>query len=415
MKRLRIRSRMIRNCGTAVAAAALLAGSLTSCAVDGTAADDGVVHVGLLSEYTGPLALYGPAWESGFRAGLEHLTGGTYEVAGAKIEIKVKDTAGDPATGQTAARELIGAGADAIVGTASSSVAISVARTAVDNDVLFIAGAASTPALNAMGPGIFRTSLDVRTVNNAVLKAVERSGGHRIAYVGQDYDYGRNQADELTAQAETAGLSVQRFLFPTSTHDFTGGVAKILSSGVDTIYVGWTGEGLAQLFQALAAQGAFAANSPVRVSSLAPQPQEYATVAGAVGDEALANLALVSIYAEKTTGTPAEQVIADYAAGRDGGAPVGAQQAYGYMGALALVRAIEGAGPQLEPKKVHEALAGAEFEGVQGPVAIRREDHLVEAPMFEYRLVKADGGYRLAKVNELDFAEIAPPVAEALP
>jgi hypothetical protein len=74
-----------------------------------------------------------------------------------------------------------------------------------------------------------------------------------------------------------------------STKDFTAGVAKVLSAGIDTIYVGWKGEGLAQLFQALVAQGAFETDSPVTVTSLAPAPEELATVANAIGNEALAN------------------------------------------------------------------------------------------------------------------------------
>ncbi|MFE0751262.1 ABC transporter substrate-binding protein [Gordonia sp. NPDC058843] len=414
MNRSRPQSIRRRRGRTAVAATALLVGSLTACTVDSAASDDGVVDVGILSEYTGPLSLYGPAWESGFRAGLEELTGGTYEVDGTKIDIEVKDSAGDPATGQTAVRELLGNGTDIIVGTASSSVAVSVAQTAVENDVVFIAGAASTPALNAMSPGVFRTSVDVRTVNNAVLEMIKQNGGKRVAYVGQDYDYGQTQADAMASQAGEYGLTVEKFLFPTNTHDFTAGVAKVLASGVDTIYVGWTGEGLAQLFQALVAQNAFADDSPVTVTSLAPLPQEYATVANAVGDKALANFALVSVYAEDTTGTPAEKVVAEYVATEAEDTEIGAQQAYGYLGALALVRAIQEAGPGLAPADVHKALAGAKFDGVQGPVAIRAEDHLVESPMFEYRLVNKDGALRLDVVREIAFEQIAPPVDKAL-
>jgi len=397
-----------------VAIAALASVGLTACAAEDSGSDDNVVKVGLLSAYTGPLAIYGPAWEAGFRAGLEDLTDGTYEVDGVKIEIEVKDGAGDPATGLTMAKELIGEGTDVILGTASSSVAISVAQTAVENDVLFIAGAASTPQLNAMGPGIFRTSLDVRTINNSVLELVKQDGGKRIAYVGQDYAYGQDQAKALAAQAEDAGLTVEKFLLPVSTHDFTSGVAKIMSSGVDTLYVGWTGEGLAQLFQALVSQGAFKPDSPVRVVSLAPAPEEFKTVASAVGDESLKTFQLVNVYAENATGTAAEKVLDAYTAKAKDPVAIGPQQAYGYLGAQMLVKAIKDGGADLKPDVVNEALAGATFESVQGTVSIRAEDHLVEAPMFEYRLVKDADGYHLEQVSEMPFTSIEPPVEKSI-
>jgi branched-chain amino acid transport system substrate-binding protein len=73
-----------------------------------------------------------------------------------------------------------------------------------------------------------------------------------------------------------------------------------------------------------------------------------------------------------------------------------------------LVKAITDAGPDLDPDQVSEALAGAEFDGVRGPIAIRAEDHLVEAPVFEYRLVAGDGGYHLEQVDELSFDAVAP-------
>lgn len=301
MDRLRTPRILGRTTGSGIALAAVVAAGLSGCAAEESAAADGTVQVGVLSSYTGPLAIYGPAWEQGFRAGLEQLTDGSYEVDGTKIDIEVKDDAGDPATGLTAAKELIGEGIDVLVGTASSSVAVPVAQTAAENDVVSIAGAASTPEFNAMAPGVFRSSLDVKTVNNAVLEVAKKSGGKRIGYIGQDYAYGQDQAAALAAQAKGVGLTVEPNLLPVSTKDFTAGVAKVLASGVDTIYVGWTGEGLAQLFQALVAQGAFDADSPVNVTSLAPAPEEFETVASAVGDEALANFQLVSVYAEDTT------------------------------------------------------------------------------------------------------------------
>ena len=51
------------------------------------------LKIGLLTDQTGALAIYGPMLENGFALGLDYATGGTNAVAGRPIQVVIKDTA----------------------------------------------------------------------------------------------------------------------------------------------------------------------------------------------------------------------------------------------------------------------------------------------------------------------------------
>ena len=117
--------------------------------------------VGLMTDKSGPLAIYGPSQTQGFYLGLEYATDGTMEVAGRPIKVIEKDNASNPETGVSQARELIEAeGAEILVGNISSGVALAVMPVAEENGVVFIAEPAAAPQITAdnFSPNTFRTS-----------------------------------------------------------------------------------------------------------------------------------------------------------------------------------------------------------------------------------------------------------------
>src|SRR5574341_531745 len=59
----------------------------------------GEITIGLLTDDSGPLAIYGPMLERGWELGLEYATNGTGMVAGKTIKTVIKDTASDPEKG----------------------------------------------------------------------------------------------------------------------------------------------------------------------------------------------------------------------------------------------------------------------------------------------------------------------------
>ena len=117
--------------------------------------------IGLMTDKSGALAIYGPSQTQGFYLGLEYATEGTMEVAGRPIRVVEMDNSSDPDTAVTQARELIEAeGADILIGNVSSSAALATIPVAEENDVIYIAEPAAAPAITAenFSPNTFRTS-----------------------------------------------------------------------------------------------------------------------------------------------------------------------------------------------------------------------------------------------------------------
>ena len=117
--------------------------------------------IGLMTDKSGALAIYGPSQTQGFYLGLEYATEGTMEVAGRPIRVVEMDNSSDPDTAVTQARELIEAeGADILIGNVSSSAALATIPVAEENDVIYIAEPAASPAITAdnFSPNTFRTS-----------------------------------------------------------------------------------------------------------------------------------------------------------------------------------------------------------------------------------------------------------------
>ncbi|MCP3975394.1 MAG: ABC transporter substrate-binding protein, partial [bacterium] len=54
------------------------------------------VVIGLMTDKSGPLAIYGPSQTQGFYLGLEYATNGTMEVAGRPIVVIEKDNGSNP-------------------------------------------------------------------------------------------------------------------------------------------------------------------------------------------------------------------------------------------------------------------------------------------------------------------------------
>src|SRR5690348_4256246 len=67
----------------------------------------GSIKVGLLTDRSGVVAIYGPMLEQGFDLGLQYATDGTMQVAGKKLEVLIRDTQSKPDVGTQLARELI--------------------------------------------------------------------------------------------------------------------------------------------------------------------------------------------------------------------------------------------------------------------------------------------------------------------
>ena len=126
------------------------------------AQDEGApLKIGVLSDQSGALALYGGELEMGLKLGLLYAAGidpmeyGSFEeamadltIAGRPVELVVRDTASNPDTGSQQARELIEQeGVELLVGAPSSGVTLGLQQVAVDYDTVLFAAPGASPSI----------------------------------------------------------------------------------------------------------------------------------------------------------------------------------------------------------------------------------------------------------------------------
>lgn len=113
---------------------------------------DEPVTVGVVTDLSGPLAIYGTHINRAVPIGFAYATGGevgegleqTYMVDDCEISVIFKDDQSNPELTATAGRELIEVeGADIIIGTVSSGATASLQSLALDNNVILIAAPAA--------------------------------------------------------------------------------------------------------------------------------------------------------------------------------------------------------------------------------------------------------------------------------
>jgi branched-chain amino acid transport system substrate-binding protein len=349
--------------------------------------------VGLMTDKSGALAIYGPSQTQGFYLGLEYATDGTMEVAGRPITVIEKDNGSDPEVGVSQARELIEAeGAEVLIGNISSGVALAVMPVVEENDVVFIAEPAAAPQITAdnFSPNTFRTS---RTSyqDALVMGAGLLDQGDTFVQIAPDYAFGIGSACSfypvindgggefaINDTAEECGT----VFAPLDTTDFTPYINQVLDSGADVLIVTWAGAGFAPLFQQMGQLGVF----------------DEMVVGTGIGD----NQTLAAGYADALDSvgvhvyhyTYPDNEINDWLVERhieEYGTPPDLWASGGMMAAIMLVEGLEATGGDAGA----DGLIGVyeddfSFDGPKGEVIIRPYDHVALQPLYFARLDNVD-------------------------
>ncbi len=226
------------------------------------------LKIGLLTDDSGALAIYGPMLERGFELGLEYATGGTMEVAGRPIQVIIKDTASDPEKGVNLARELIEAeGVHLLVGAPSSGVTMAVQQVAMENKIILIAEPAAATDITGknFNPYTFRTS---RTnYQDAIVMGQGLLGlGKTFVQIAPDYAFGWGSACGFYAVVKAGGGTFPvndtpqgcgAIFIPFDTTDFTPYLQQVLDAGADVLIITWAGAGFVPLFKQMQELGVF--------------------------------------------------------------------------------------------------------------------------------------------------------------
>lgn len=368
----------------------------------------GEVTVGLMTDDSGALAVYGPLLERGFEMGLKYADE-ELGLGACKINVVVKDNASDPDTAVKQARELIESeGADVLVGTVSSGATLAVQNVAAENKIVLIAAPAASPDITGknFNEYTFRTSrtsvMDALTMGAALVQQYRGP----FVQIAPDYAFGHGSAAAFRSVVEASGgeFAAADIFIPQETSDFTPYLQQVLDSGAKVLIVTWAGAGFVPLFQQMQELGIFDEMTVATgIGDNQTLAKGYADAVGSVG---------VNVYHYTLPKNPindwlVEQHKAAY------GEPPDLFTADGFAAAIMLMEGLKQTGCDPTAEKLIAALEGLEFDAAKGHYIIRKGDHVALQPMYLVKLDNVtDPDYKfLELIQEFGPMEVAPPCA----
>jgi len=356
------------------------------------------VKVGLITDETGPLAVYGVHILRSFPLGLEYMAGApgvegdgftSYMVDGCEIQLYVRDDQSNPETTATVGRDLIeDIGADFLVGTLSSGATATVQELARENDVIHIAAPATSNDLTGatFNQNSFRTSRNNYQDAVSACKYLTTQFD-KFVLIAPDFSFGYGYSQALhDACTLDGGMFVAEDIFaPLDTTDFTPYMDQVLDAvddGAQVLIVTWAGGGLIPLLQTAVDLGVtekIKVTSPGFFDNLAV-PTFHANDIGTTNiilyHYTLADNAINDWLVEQTTdrlGVPPDLFDAD-----------------AMNAAILIVEALRASNWDASADALIPVMEGMEFEGPKGTIYIRPEDHVAIQDMYVTTLLNVD-------------------------
>jgi branched-chain amino acid transport system substrate-binding protein len=352
------------------------------------------VKVGVITDQTGALAIYGAHIMRAFPLGMEYATGDpgtgdiasgqTYMLGDCEIDIIWGDDTSDAETSATIAREMIEVeGVDIIVGSVSSGVTAGIQQLALENNIIHIAAPAAANDLTGVGfnPNSFRVSRNNYQDAVALCEYLP-TVYDTFAQIAPDYSFGWGGAaayrDACTLNGGT--FVIDDVFAPFDTTDFTPYMEQILDSGAEAWIPTWAGGGFVNIMQAAVDLGV--------------------TEEMTMGSSFVDNVALPTFFANAigSTGsilyhyTLPDNEINDWMIAKEAesGQIPDLFDADGFNAAIMIVEALKATGGDASPDALIAAMEGMTFQGPKGDIYIRPEDHVAIQDMYLATLTNID-------------------------
>lgn len=345
------------------------------------------LKIGVMSDLTGPLALFGNEMLEGLQIGFDYATDGSMTVGGRPIELIIKDDTGDVEAGTAAARELIESeGVELLIGSTSSAVALQVQQLAAENEVPYFVAPAASPDITGanFNPYTFRvcrsSAQDALTIAGYALENL----GKRYLILAEDYAFGQATAAGFEAAFGAMGAEfVEGTIFaPSDTTDFTPYIQRIKEAAPDGLILVWaTNTSGTVLFDQLTSQGV-TEETPI-ITGFSSNDLTKLLDPGNVGSVGLI------VYHYSLPDTEANTYLTEQYQERFEGFPDLFSEC-GFATAQAVVAALETTEGDSSADALIKVLEGLSFEGPKGSYTIRAEDHQALAPMYVVRLLNVD-------------------------
>ena len=347
------------------------------------AADD--IKIGVITTTSGGLASYGIAFNEGLEWGLKYYTGGKMAINGQKLVLTSKDDGADPASATATFKEMVGNGTKIITGTASSTVALTLAPLAQQNKVLYISGPAKSPLITSSANKYVFRSGNSSIQDLAPLAGIKPVSGKKFVLFVEDNDFGAGNIAAARGLLTSKGALFEEIKVPTSTSDFTPFAKKAADANGSYIFIAWSNALTAgAMLTSLKIQGAFAKQRPITGLAGVASYNIYGTLFE--GSNAILTN---SYFAGAAKTAAATDLAAWYTANKktqDLFTSTGADAAK--MIVLALTK-----NPTQSVDTMIKNLEGKSWTGVKGAMKIDANSHLLIQPMFLVSLNKTASGY----------------------
>ena len=359
---------------------------------------DAPIKVGLITDASGALAIYGAHILRSFMLGMEYATGAagtagdmfdftatqenTFTLEGCEIQVFVRDDQSNPENTATIARELIDVeNVDLLVGTVSSGATATLQGIAFESGVPLIVAPAAANDITGVNFNeyTFRTSRNnyQDAMNECVFLAREYGTFVQIA---PDYAFGWGSAQAFRDACSLEGGSfvAEDIFAPLDTTDFTPYMEQVLDSGAEAYIVTWAGSGFVPLVQAATDLGV---NEEMALGATfidnVLMPLWYGNAVGSTNG---------ILYHYSAPDNEINDFLTDQDLARYGTAP-DLFDADGMNAAIMAVEAIKATGGDVSGEALVAAMEGMTFEGPKGTVYIRPEDHVAIQDMYVLKLV----------------------------
>lgn len=375
------------------------------------AQDGETLKIGLLTDLSGALQLYGAELQNGFTLGLDYATDGALEIAGRPVEIIVRDYAGDADQAAQQARELIEVeGVEVLVGAPSSGVTQGLVSIAAEYGVILMAGPAADPRLT----GEFFEPTTFRACRNSYHDAFDiatwsvENVGPNYVQLAPDYAFGYGSVAAFNYAFMSKGATfVQDAIFaPTDTTEFGPYIQEIIASGADGVIVTWAGSSSINLFQQMSEAGiGVDEDKPVLITGFGSNDD----VSSFVDDSQVGNVGLI-VYHYTLPNNEVNDWLVEQHQARYNQEPDLFTEC-GFATAQALTAGITMAEGSTLPEDLIPALEGIQWDGPKGHYTMRAEDHQALMPMYVVRLIDAhpDAFKYYELVAEVSAEDAAPP------
>lgn len=353
------------------------------------------LKIGVLTDHSGLLQIYGVEQTNGFDLGLEYATDGTLEIAGRPVEVVVMDNASDIDTANSQVRELIEVeGVEVLFGSASSTVTLALQAAALEYEIVLLAGPAASPAVTGanFNEYTFRACRQSYHDSYAVASYAIDEYGPNYVQMAVDNAFGTTSAAafDVVLQGRGGTPVSDTILVAEDATDFTQPLEEVRASGADFWILTWAGATTVTLQQQIATLGI-----------LEDVPSVLVTNSNDIMVPAFSDPGLRDLYSSATLFSTYHYTLP----GQDPDNPNPEVNEWlverhreeyndvpdlftecGFASAQALVAALTATEGSTDPADLIPALEGLEWAGPKGVYTMRAEDHQALVPMYIVRI-----------------------------